>query len=94
LPAAWRALERHSGSIKFSSSNTIEAERLADHRLAYLDYEGPVTGNRGNVRRIDVGTYRVGNAPTLYVLAGEIIRGEIELRKSADSQWQLVFTGS
>ncbi|MFN9718760.1 MAG: hypothetical protein ACK58L_08715 [Planctomycetota bacterium] len=30
----------------------IYAERLADHRLMYLDYEGPVSNNRGHVRRV------------------------------------------
>lgn len=28
------------------------AERLSDHRREYLDYEGPVSGNRGEVRRV------------------------------------------
>ena len=32
------------------------AKRLADHRRKYLDYEGPVSGNRGTVQRIDDGT--------------------------------------
>jgi hypothetical protein len=27
-------------------------ERLADHRAAYLTYEGPVSGGRGHVRRV------------------------------------------
>lgn len=38
---------------------TSPAERLADHRLAYLDYEGPVSGGRGSVKRWDAGTYEV-----------------------------------
>ena len=33
------------------------AERLADHRVSYLDYEGPVSGDRGSVTRWDWGTY-------------------------------------
>ncbi len=28
------------------------AERLADHRAAYLGYEGPVSGDRGQVLRV------------------------------------------
>src|SRR5262245_59634692 len=36
-------------------SGAIDVEPLADHRLAYLDYEGPVSGNRGSVRRFDRG---------------------------------------
>lgn len=31
-------------------------EELAEHRRAYLDYEGPVSNGRGHVRRVTVGT--------------------------------------
>lgn len=30
---------------------------LPDHRLAYLDYEGPVSGDRGTVRRVAMGVH-------------------------------------
>lgn len=30
----------------------VVAERLPDHRTAYLEYEGPVSGNRGEVARV------------------------------------------
>lgn len=33
----------------------FEAERLPDHRRRYLDYEGPLDGGRGHVRRIAAG---------------------------------------
>ena len=32
---------------------------LSDHRLVYLDYEGPVSGNRGTVSQIDRGKFQV-----------------------------------
>jgi hypothetical protein len=35
----------------------IRAEQLPEHRLMYLDYEGPVSGSRGSVRRFLAGTY-------------------------------------
>ncbi len=35
----------------------IPATPLPDHRLVYLDYEGPVSGNRGVVRAWDRGTF-------------------------------------
>lgn len=35
------------------------ADELPHHRLAYLDYEGPISGDRGSVTRWDSGTYRV-----------------------------------
>ncbi len=51
--ATWRANEWpiHHGSA---------LTRLADHRRAYLDYEGPVSGDRGTVKRISAGTYDLG----------------------------------
>jgi hypothetical protein len=35
------------------------ARALPDHRPAYLTYEGPISGGRGEVRRLDSGTYTV-----------------------------------
>ena len=37
----------------------IPAEPLPPHRLLYLDYEGPVSHNRGEVTRVAEGTYQV-----------------------------------
>ncbi|MFN4260292.1 MAG: DNA polymerase ligase N-terminal domain-containing protein [Gemmataceae bacterium] len=37
--------------------HTVTAEPSFDHRLLYLDYEGPISGNRGQVRRWDAGTF-------------------------------------
>jgi hypothetical protein len=47
----------------------IEAEALPDHRLAYLDYEGPVSRGRGTVTRWDSGRYTVEHetAAQLYI---------------------------
>ena len=40
-----------------SMGRTVRARRLPDHRLAYLTYEGPVSGGRGEVRIHDSGSY-------------------------------------
>jgi hypothetical protein len=37
----------------------FEAERLGDHRRVYLSYEGPVSGGRGEVRRVAAGPARL-----------------------------------
>ena len=37
----------------------IAAEALGDHRLDYLEYEGPVSGDRGSVSRWDEGEYEM-----------------------------------
>lgn len=41
------------------SGVVLLGERMKDHRNAYLDYDGPVSGGRGSVRRVARGF--VGN---------------------------------
>jgi len=36
-----------------------EAERLPDHRRIYLDYQGPISGDRGQVRQAAKGTFEI-----------------------------------
>jgi hypothetical protein len=62
---------------------TIAAEQLPDHRLAYLDYEGPISGNRGVVSRWDFGSYELLNvAGDLQLsLIGRQLRGQVTLRR-------------
>lgn len=59
------------------------AERLADHRLAYLEFEGEVSRGRGRVRRVEGGTFdaevngdvwRVRLGRRLFALEGGTIR--------------------
>ena len=66
---------------------TIRAEAIANHRLMYLDYEGPVSGNRGRVRRWDEGIYQgeLGNGEQIVlVLNGRRFRGRLVLRRDGD----------
>ena len=35
------------------------AEKIHDHRLEYLEYEGPVSNDRGVVKRMDRGKYEI-----------------------------------
>lgn len=37
--------------------------RLPDHRRQYLEYEGPVSGGRGEVRRVATGTIELTTCP-------------------------------
>lgn len=93
LPLDWQSLTATAPSMPFAATNSCAAERLADHRLAYLEYEGPVSGGRGSVRRLDAGTYANGRRPLAYDLAGRTIRGQIELQHlPVTDQWQLTFT--
>jgi len=56
----------------------MEGKALADHRLAYLDYEGPISGGRGSVRCWDRGIYNMveqSDARWVVELAGEKVAG-------------------
>lgn len=39
------------------------AERIADHRRIYLEYEGPLSGGRGEVSRVARGAFEGGFLP-------------------------------
>jgi hypothetical protein len=75
----------------------IAAERLADHRPHYLDYEGPVSGNRGSVRRIDEGAYDLfseSDNNTQIRLHGSSIRGRLSItRDDSHRCWIELSTG-
>jgi hypothetical protein len=93
LPRDWQGLELATERVEFAASNSVQAKQLADHRLAYLDYEGLVSGDRGSVRRLDSGTF-IRQADSLtYSLEGRMIRGEIRLQRFSDDdiRWQLVY---
>jgi hypothetical protein len=56
----------------------LQAQRIADHRIEYLSYEGPLSRDRGHVRRVDEGIYRLlGADDTHWVVAftGRVLRG-------------------
>jgi hypothetical protein len=65
----------------------IAAEALPDHRLAYLEYEGPIADGRGTVTRWDRGTYQLDHYErdeVTAIVAGETLLGEVALRRSSD----------
>lgn len=70
-----------------SSSDPIEATPLPDHRLIYLDYEGPVSNQRGSVQRWDAGQYETlhdADGAMLLMLHGTKLMGQIALTTSND----------
>jgi hypothetical protein len=82
LPGRWidaraRTAERCPDCATVVASDNVAAERLSDHRVAYLDYEGPVSGDRGNVTRIASGEYEL--------LARDAAHWEIDLREGLPS---------
>ena len=66
------------------AARNVPAEALSDHRLAYLDYEGPISGGRGSVTRWDQGTYELehrSDDELAVVLAGRRLAGRATLSR-------------
>jgi len=77
-----------------ATSVTIPARQLADHRLAYLDYEGEISGGRGSVSRWDSGTFEGVSEDDLEVivtLSGARLRGTVFLARPESSAVDWVF---
>ena len=75
-----------------SPQQTLAALQLPDHRVAYLEYEGKISGGRGHVARKDAGTYRTLNKSANkweLQVAGTRLRGRILLEQQADQRWTL-----
>ena len=90
--ATWRL---DADPAEMAVGEIAAATTLPDHRLAYLDYEGPISGDRGSVERVDRGTFegRSGDGGGFAVtLIGEVIRGTFELTGVGGhvNRWRLV----
>ena len=68
----------------------VAAESIPDHRTMYLDYEGPVSGNRGTVTAFDAGTFdwmvRQPNSVVVR-LSGRKLKGLAEVIKNEKGDW-------
>lgn len=78
------------------SDRPIPAEALPDHRTAYLEYEGPVSGNRGSVTQWDRGTYQLqqhDDQRLVAILSGGKLSGSVTLERTVDEpgRWTLTF---
>lgn len=73
----WRLLE------KPECNRWLAAERINDHRPLYLNYEGPVSGNRGSVRRLFFGDHQACNSFAAAMSKSPGIAG----------QWQIPLVG-
>lgn len=85
----WRLMRRPA------RGDEIAAQAMPNHRIAYLDYVGPVSGNRGHVTRWDDGRYETIDESVSRIevaLAGEKLRGRaILLQPKAGGQWRFQF---
>ncbi|NOX58135.1 MAG: hypothetical protein GXP29_04665, partial [Planctomycetes bacterium] len=73
-----------------NKSTPIAAKQIANHRKAYLDYEGPISQGRGKVQRIEQGRCEIiKTKPTRWLLnlEGNQLNGQYKLRHVQDENW-------
>ena len=91
----WALAERPDVITEDNFVHCIKAEKLPEHRIAYLEYEGEVSDNRGSVTQWDAGEYELleENADfLLFNLLGKQLAGRWCLRreeKASHDYWLL-----
>jgi hypothetical protein len=79
---------------------TVMASSLPNHRLDYLDYEGPISNNRGTVRSWDCGTYQIVRETVMEIefqLTGRHIHGFLRLEPASpglSGPWRVTLESS
>lgn len=76
---------------------TAIVRALPDHRRVYLTFEGPVSGDRGTVQRVDSGAallFQTGDQKTQVELRGARLHVRISLLRDSDHPdlWHLCAT--
>lgn len=83
------ALDVEPNETMLSKPGGIRCVRLQAHRTTYLSYEGPVSNNRGSVRRWESGTFcwrsRLAKEATLEMY-GTRLRGYFRLSWEEETQ--------
>lgn len=81
----WR-LAIHPAEIQ----QTVAAERIADHPIRFLNYEGPVQNGMGRVVIVDKGGLefrQIEDKKIVCALAGRLLNGLFELRIQNTPLW-------
>jgi hypothetical protein len=77
------------------AAERIPARALSNHRLAYLDYEGPISDGRGAVTRWSEGTYQIesqSEASLVVLLSGKHLTGRATLQRMGEAADEWVFS--
>ena len=95
VPVHWDFMLEQSGVLLSwalasppDATGSVDARRLDDHRVIYLDYEGEISGGRGSVTRWDQGDYEMIGATDQRLCArvmGNRIQGDIELAQDTSA---------
>jgi hypothetical protein len=85
--ATWRLFD-----LPAPAPSSVSATKLADHRLEYLEYEGPLSGGRGDVRRIDAGQFEdidISGTRWQVRFVGTVLEGPAVLEFRGGEAWTL-----
>jgi len=96
-PAARLLTFRVARRIHEAASHGFEAERIADHRRMYLEYEGEISGGRGEVERVARGSCEIldeGPSRLFARLAFGALSGEWVGVLTSGSMWRFEMSGS
>ncbi len=82
----WRA-----ACVPTASAASLPLEKIADHPLRFLTYEGPVQNHTGQVRRIDAGACLLKKKSNSLCIdfQGQLLRGAFVLENIGASGWVL-----
>ena len=85
---------KHPASEQYSDGKTARAEKIFDHDLKFLTYEGSVNKGKGTVKIADNGFYKIlcqTENEIHLCFNGEILRAGFCLKFVKDNLWQLEY---
>jgi len=77
-----------------TAGQPLHVDQIDDHRLDYLDHEGPVSRGRGDVRQWDCGDFEVlEESPEHWLLdlRGRRWNGHVRFTAGVDHRWMITF---
>ena len=80
-----------------NESRPVVAIKIHPHRMEYLEYEGPVSNDRGSVTRHERGVFRWltnGRNEVVLDIQGERAKGIIRMERVAGDAWHVTFERS
>ncbi len=72
------------------AQQTWQIEKIFDHPLKFLEYEGPVNNGLGKVTMVDSGTFEViSKTPLLIKFRGEVLNCTMALKNLAEDKYEI-----
>jgi hypothetical protein len=74
------------------TDDAVHAQKIPDHPLRFLTYEGPVNEGKATVQIADSGTYRILEKDKSNItldMNGKILKGKFSLKHTNGDQWKL-----